>query len=115
MKKILIAFDNGHFSGGAFEMVRRLNETEPVHLVGFFLPSVHYSNKPVEVESIAQPFYIPLVEEEDFNLIEESIIKFEEKCSENNIHYSVHKDLIDAAIPSLKTETRFADLLIIGS
>jgi nucleotide-binding universal stress UspA family protein len=115
MKKILIAFDDSHFSEGAFEAARSLNELEPILLVGFFLPAVYYANTPVGVEDLPKPFYVPLVEEEDINVIEESIIRFEEKCNDNDIKYLVHKNLVDAAIPSLKIETRFADLLIIGS
>lgn len=43
MKKILLAFDSNHFSAGAFEFARRLNEIEPILLVGFFLPAVYYA------------------------------------------------------------------------
>jgi len=115
MKKILIAFDNGHFSEGVFEMARHVNEIEPVHLADFFSPSVHYSNTPVGAGSIAQPFFAPLIEDENVNFIEESNMEFEEKCGENNIRYSIHKDLIDAASPPLRIETCFSDLLISGN
>ena len=115
MKKILIASDNAHFSAGAFEFARRLNEIEPILLVGFFLPAVYYANSPVHEEGGTHPFFVPLIEEEDIEIIENSICAFEQKCSENNIKHLVHKNLADAAIPSLKTETRFTDLLIIGS
>ena len=38
MKKILIAFDGTHFSDGAFEFARRVNELQPILLTGVFLP-----------------------------------------------------------------------------
>ena len=37
MKKVVIAFDGNHFSEGAFEFVRRLNELQPILLTGVFL------------------------------------------------------------------------------
>ena len=43
MKKVLIAFDNGHFSKGGFEFARRLNELQPILLTGVFLPNVDYN------------------------------------------------------------------------
>src|SRR5215831_931584 len=105
MKKVLIAFDDAHFSEGAFEVARNLNETEPILLVGFFLPAVYYSSTLIAVEDATRPFYVPLVEEDDINVIEENIVRFEEKCNKNNIKYIVHKNLVGAAIRSLKIET----------
>lgn len=113
MKKVLLAFDDDHFSEGAFEMAHRLNEIQPILLVGVFLPAVYYAIP--AVTEAAQPFFVPLTEDEDVEIIENNIRLFENKCSENNIKYFIHKNLGDAVIPSIKTETRFTDLLIIGS
>jgi hypothetical protein len=115
MKKILIAFDDAHFSEGAFEAARYLNQTEPILLVGLFLPSVYYANTPVGAEGIAQPFFAPMIEEGDVDAIENNVITFEENCSKNNIRYIVHNKLVDSALPSVEVETRFADLMIVGS
>ena len=41
--------------------------------------------------------------------------RFETLCQHNGIAYRVHKDFIFFAMPELKKETRFADLLIISS
>ena len=43
MKKVLVAFDGHHFSEGALEFARKLNEKNPLVLVGVFLPQVDYS------------------------------------------------------------------------
>ena len=40
MKKILLAFEGSHFSEGAFEFARKLNELSPVQLTGVFLPQI---------------------------------------------------------------------------
>ena len=38
MKKIILAFEGTHFSEGAFEFARKLNELRPILLTGVFLP-----------------------------------------------------------------------------
>lgn len=116
MKKILIAFDGMNFSEGAFEFARKMNKLSPILLSGIFLPQVVYDNlwsyASVEIE---RPFYIPLVEEFEEKQIKKNIERFEKMCVDNNIRYSVHKDFFDLALPELKKETRFADLVLIGS
>ena len=51
----------------------------------------------------------------DENILEESIKSFTGLCGENNIKCKVHKDIYESALPQLSKETRFADLMIIGS
>ena len=43
MKKVLLAIDGQNFSEGAFEFIRRMNEIDPVLVVGLFLPSVEFT------------------------------------------------------------------------
>jgi hypothetical protein len=43
MKKVIIAFDGKHFSEGAFEFVRRLNDKQALLVTGVFLPGIDYS------------------------------------------------------------------------
>jgi hypothetical protein len=49
------------------------------------------------------------------NLFLQNIERFEKLCKDNNINYVVHKDFYDFALSGLKKESRFADLLILGS
>jgi len=115
MKKILLAFDGTNFSEGAFEFARRMNERSPILLTAAFLPQIDYANVWSYAEATAGPLFIPLSEEEDAVVVHKNIARFELLCQNNNIDYRVHKDFLDFAIPALKKETRFADLLIIGS
>src|SRR3954468_3435947 len=115
MKKVLIAFDDAHFSEGAFAAARYLNQTGPIVLVGLFLPSVYYASTPVGVQGVAQPLYAPAVEEDDNDEMESSITRFEEKCKENGIRYLIHGNLDASVHPSIEVETRFADLIILSS
>jgi len=116
MKKILIAFDGINFSEGAFEFARKMNKFSPILLSGIFIPQVVYDNlwsyASVEIE---RPFYIPLVEGFEEKQIKKNIERFEKMCIDNKIRYSVHKDFFDLALPELKKETRYADLVLIGS
>lgn len=115
MKKILLAFDGAHFSEGAFEFARKLNELSPVQLTGVFLPQIDYSNLWSYSTGVSGPLFIPLLEDEDVATVEKNIDRFTFLCQLNGIDFIVHKDFSDFALPALKKETRFADLLILGS
>jgi hypothetical protein len=117
MKKILLAFDGTNFSEGVFEFVRKLNEAAPVLAVGVFLPQVDYANLWSYAAAASAGTgipYIPLIEEEESETIQKNIEHFEELCQENGIAYRVHKDVFDFALPELKKESRFADVVILG-
>ncbi len=115
MKKILLAFDGVNFSEGAFEFVRKLNEMNPVLVTGVFMPQLDYANlwSYAGVSSVGG-LYIPLLEKEDVEVVSRNIAHFESLCRENDIAYRVHKEFIDFALPELKKESRFADVLIIA-
>ena len=115
MKKILLAFDGTHFSEGAFEFARRMNEQSPVLLTGVFLPQIDYANLWSYAGGTSGNLFIPLLEDEDAQLVQKNIAMFESLCQKNAIDYRVHKNFSDFALPGLKKETRYADLLIIGS
>lgn len=116
MKKIILAFDGTNFSKGAFEFARKLNETEPILLTGIFLPQADYAGLWVYTDGIGLPILTPLVNiEEETKEMEKNIQAFKNLCISNNIDCRVHKDLYEFTVPQLVSETRFADLLIIGS
>jgi nucleotide-binding universal stress UspA family protein len=115
MKKILLAFDDGHFSIGAFEFARQLNDLRPILLIGVFIPQLSYANLWSYATGIPGNMPMPLLEEEDSEAIYKNIDQFKELCIKNSIAFKVHKDFNDMALTELKNETRFADLLIIGS
>ena len=115
MKKVLLAFDGLHFSKGAFEFARRLNELEPILLLGVFVPQVTIANLWSYAAPENAPLFIPLLEEDDSQVIDENIRSFEGLCKSNGIEYRIHKDFLDFALPEFKKETRFADLAILGS
>jgi len=115
MKKILLAFDGTHFSEGAFEFARQMNEQSPVLLTGVFLPQIVHSQVRSYSEGISGPLFLPLTEDVDLIAVQKNIARFESLCQKNAIDYRIHKDFTDFALSALIKETRFADLLIIGS
>ncbi len=115
MKKIIIPFDGAHYSTGALEFARRLNEIEPILLAGIFLPQVEYANLwSYSGAGMAGPVYVPLVEDQDVEVLEKNIDRFIADCDRFKIEHRVHKNYLDFALPELRIETRFADLLILG-
>jgi nucleotide-binding universal stress UspA family protein len=115
MKKILLAFDGANFSEGAFEFARRINEKQPVLLTGVFLPQVDYANMWSYAGAGTASIMIPLIEGGETEEIQKNIEKFENRCKECGIEFRVHKHFYDFAMPELKRESRFADLLVLGS
>lgn len=114
MKKIILAFEGIHFSEGAFEFALRLNEIQPVLLTGVFLPQTELANYWSYAATSGSAF-IPTIEGGTSEVVQENIARFERLCRVNGIDYHVHKDFYDLALPELKRESRFADLLILGS
>jgi nucleotide-binding universal stress UspA family protein len=115
MKKILLAFDGTHFCEGAFEFARQLNELKPILLVGAFLPQTTIANLWSYADGMGGAVYVPLLDEEESEQVKKNIEHFENRCKNNGIEYRVHKYFFDLALPELKKESRFADLLILSS
>ncbi|MCZ2460358.1 MAG: hypothetical protein LC128_12135 [Chitinophagales bacterium] len=115
MKKILLALDGGRFSKGACEFAKALNEKSPILLVGAFLPQVDYANLwSYSSGGLTGPLFIPVAEGEDSDSVRKNEEQFGNFCRKNNIEFRVHKDYYDFALPELRKETRFADLLLLS-
>lgn len=117
MKKVLIAFDGFNFSEGALVFALRLNRIQPIMLTGIFMPQVDYANLWSYAAAAGAgmgPAFIPLIEEDNTDIVQKNIERFKTVCEMNNIKYRVHEDFYDFAIPELKKETRFADVMIVS-
>ncbi|HET9744712.1 MAG TPA: hypothetical protein VFP97_03300, partial [Chitinophagaceae bacterium] len=118
MKKILLVFDGTNFSNGAFEFVRRLNEKNKILVIGVFVPQVNYANMwsyAGTAGTVGTPGSIPLIEDDEAEQIGKNIERFQQLCENNHIEFRIHKDYYDFALPELKEETRFADVVVLGS
>jgi nucleotide-binding universal stress UspA family protein len=115
MKKILILFDGEHFSEGAFNFVRRLNEINPVLLTGVFLPSTDYTDVMIYyLGGMAGPLYVPSVDT-DTDTIKANVDKFKALCVQHGIEHTVHDSIMGTIVDGVKKETRYADLLVLSS
>jgi hypothetical protein len=115
MKKVLLASDCTKFSEGAFEFARRMNESEKILLTGAFLPQIVFSTLWNYASGEHGSLLMPLPEGEDKEAAERNIAHFEILCRKYDIDYTVHRQFFDFALPEFKTETRFADLVILSS
>jgi hypothetical protein len=115
MKKIILALDGTHFPAGAFEFVRKLNELNPVLVTGVFLPQAQLASLWTYADAGPGAMLIALSESDDPEQVQKNIDKFSQLCQANFIDYRVHKDFYASPLIELKQESRFADLLILGS
>ncbi|RYY16771.1 MAG: hypothetical protein EOO04_26410 [Chitinophagaceae bacterium] len=115
MKKVIIAFDGCNYSEGAFDFARQMNQQAPILLTGVFLPQLEYANLWSYAYSAASPVFVPLTDGDDAENIRKNISRFEKECLAAKIEYTIHTEFWDFALPELRIETRYADLMILGS
>lgn len=113
MRKVLIAFDGVNYSEGACEFARLMNEQEKVMLVGLFLPRIGFSMLLSRAGLGEAGEFLPWAKESETK-VEENINRFESFCRAHQIHFQVHRNDAEFALPALEHETRFADLMIVG-
>ena len=114
MKKVIIAFDGSHFSEGAFEFARRLNETDRLLLTGVFLPAVDYVELLYSFGGVSGPMYYADVNLEETGILQKNIDRFKSLCEKNGIEYRVHPDVEKHVVSEVKLESRYADLMLLG-
>lgn len=114
MKKVIIPFDGGKFSKGAFSFAVHLNSIKPVLVTGIFLSTAEFSRFFLFPPSLSDGTILLERKAEEEN-IQKNVADFTSLCQKNNIRSRIHKGVDDFALPELTKETRFADLLILGS
>ncbi len=112
MKKILVVFDGYNFSPASLDFVQKLATNTPFLLTGVFLSSIDY--KSLFGYPLAAGGYLTAIEY-DNELFVKNVDYFKQYCDKNGFEYRVHDDLGGDALDMLKMETRFADLLVLGS
>ncbi|MBA2746335.1 MAG: universal stress protein [Flavisolibacter sp.] len=113
MKQILIAFDGNNFSKGAMDMAVQINQLVPIHITGAFIPQVDY-RKLWNFSGADPGIAAPMIGSEHSAEVEQNIKTFENICEQHRIKYSIKKDYLGFALPELKKETRFNDVLFLG-
>jgi len=114
MKKLLLPFEGSNYPKETLEFAHRLNELSPILLTGIFVPEIDYANLWNIAGGAATGVYIPQIERED-EAIEENKALLEAYCKEQGIKYVLRTDNLNFALPSIRDETRFADLLALST
>ncbi|RYY99957.1 MAG: hypothetical protein EOO11_03190 [Chitinophagaceae bacterium] len=115
MKKVLLAFDGTNFPEAALEFLRHLHQLSPLMLTGVFAPLVSISGTWSYASAGTGGPVIPLSEEDEADDLKQNIARFEAACAAAGIPYRVHRAYFDLALPTLRKESRFADLLVLSS
>ena len=111
-----MAFDGSSFSDGSLKFLKELNSVNPLFISGAFLPQTDVANLWSYASAGMQGgSFVPLVEAADSQTINKNISRFVSFCKTNRISHSIHKEYFDFALPELKRESRFADLIVVSS
>lgn len=111
MNKVLLVSDGLHSASNAFNFINRINAHYPVTIAGAFLPRKYVSNWTYALPEGG--LYQPPIDAGDAYLVNSHVRDFKEHCRENNISFRVHRELYREALPALKLESRFADLMFL--
>jgi hypothetical protein len=113
MKKILLLCDGDHFPAGATRFIRQMRESEPLYVKGIFFTSVDTLEMiPVGFIPISGP-YAKLKEKEQTE-VNESQTRFIQIFEDSGIKYDIHPYHAGWDVDLFKTESRFADLVVIS-
>jgi hypothetical protein len=111
MNKIVLLSDKEQLSKGAFEFACMLHEQSPILLSGVFLPHVDYWSS-LLYYSYGVGVPAPYLPEPEVAEKQEAISQFTTWCVRNGIEYRVHEKEYENIGTELRTETRFADMLV---
>ena len=117
MKKVILINDSRHFSEGSFEFLRQLNDKDPLLVTGIFLPQSTFASVlsyAAAANGMGTTGYFPAVEPDEEADIETAVRGFQEKCIHNGINFRIHEDARQVTLPTLRLESRFADLIVIS-
>jgi hypothetical protein len=112
MKKIILPFEGTNFPKELLEFVDRLNKLSPILLTAAFAPEVDFSYL-WNMSDGADNLYVPLEDEEEAG-IKKNRDQVETFCNQSGIKFSLHTDNADFALPAIRKEARFGDLLMLS-
>lgn len=115
MRKVIVVFDGQHFSEGAFEFVRRLNDKQQVLATGIFLPAVDYAELLYSLGGLSGPLYYKEFMLDETGVVQKNIDHFKELCVRNGIEHRVHPDIEQHVVSEVRLESRYADLVVVSS
>jgi hypothetical protein len=115
MKKILVVFTGSVFPEGALRFATTLNQPDRILLTGVFVPETVLGNTYSFTTGLPMAGYSNMISDEEEKAINTNIRRFSAYCESNDVDYHIHQDYSDLALATLRTESRFADVMIISS
>ena len=115
MRKILLAIDGPNFPESAFRFIQQVNETQKILLIGAVATTVsQYVRKELEPMAEGMAYDTALFHEQEDD-VTKTLDHFKLLCEKHDIEYRVHRDRDYDIVHNLQKESRFADLLVIGT
>lgn len=117
MKKFIAAIDGLKYADSSCQYATALAKQTHAHLVGVFLDDRLYTSYKIYdliVKEGVSDSRLKKFEEQDKQTRSAAADKFEVVCQKEKLEYSIHHTQ-DIAIQSLKHESIYADLLVIGA
>ena len=114
MRKITVAFEAPHFPEGAMRFIKEMNDAEQVIVTGVFLPGPVQTAYPTPA-AMSAGMLLPLTDEITSKQLNKSILTFKDFCTSHHIGYRFIKNTGDSGWPELKKQSRYADLIVLGS
>lgn len=111
MNKIVVPFEGDHYPIEVLDLLAALNAHSPVMLAAAFVPEVDYSQLIEVPGKLATAIYLPV--DEDAAVLRNSV-RLSEYCRLHKIRQVIRSDRYDFALPAIRKETRFADLMILS-
>jgi len=113
MKKLLLPVEGGHYPQELLDFVSTLQPMAPLLLTAAIVPETDYV-------SMAGLRDLPSSAPHSCFGDEERMVKYNRKrleqfCEERGIKLAVHEDREDFALPCLRRESRYADLMLLNS
>lgn len=118
MKKILLVYDGTMYVPELLDFALELHKLSPVSVTGLFLSPMDFSalwSFPVVPGTSASYVGGPEEVEAKEGLMEKAIKDFEVRCTMNGVLFSVRSNTDGLVFEAIQKESRFADLMIIGS
>lgn len=124
MKKVIVPFEGERYPRELLDFGARLHDREPFLLTAVFMPQASYADfakgeREMAADRMAEVSLMEGVSGSALSEDESQVIHYQCRqvkrfCAEREISLKVHLDTRDFALPSLKAESRCADLLLLS-
>jgi hypothetical protein len=112
MKKILLPFEGGHYPQELLDLAGMLQPMAPLMLTAAFVPESDYAGL-VDARALPAPGPVSCYGDED-QMIRYNSQRLEQFCGELGIKLQIHLGREDFALPCLRKESRYADLMLLS-